>query len=119
MSGEALMTAAALHQLMFDEAPTLSDLNAYTNMAADSLEMATELLNTNAGSVTWGAMGNRQFVSELCDKVLDEPLSESSLDYFQGELDQGNLSRAESFILCLGVNDYQDNLFVGDGMLLG
>jgi len=118
MDSEQLQTAAALHQLMTGQVPTLLDLNSYAAMATEADLLAGQLLETAAGN-GWNALDNRQFVDELADRVLETPLSAADLDYWQGQLDTEALSRAEAFVLCLGVRDFQDNLFADDGMTLG
>jgi Ca2+-binding RTX toxin-like protein len=118
MDADQLLDAAALHQLITSQAPTLDELNALDSEYS-TLEIAENLLSKETASEIWGNFSNREFVAELSGRVLENPLSEADLDYWQEQLDSGVMSRSEGLILALGVNDYQVNLFGEGGMILG
>jgi Ca2+-binding RTX toxin-like protein len=119
MSAEELQTVAALYQLITDQTPTLENLNAYSSSDLDAETVAQQMLTTGSTATDWNALDNRAFVAQISERVLTSPLNAADLDYWQGQLDSENLSRAEGAVLCLGVQDYQNNLFVDQGMLLG
>jgi len=114
-----LHSVAGLYQLMTLDAPTLAQLNDFAAQSGDLSALSEALLLDSDYQQQWAPMDNSGFVSQLSEEVVGSAFQDGELAYWVDRLDNGELSRADTFVIAVGVASYQDWLYTGDGMLLG
>jgi hypothetical protein len=117
LDGASLKTAAALYRLMTGTGPTLANLDSFAAGSRDLASLATVLADDAAFQSGWGGLGNAALVQQLAGALFPTSLGADDLAYWTGRLDT-DLSAPELFVLAVGVQPWQDNLFA-DGMSLG
>ena len=118
LAPDSLLPVSALHQLMTGQAPCLAALNDYAKNPVSLAELAGLLMNDGGCRELWGGLTDSDFIAGLSAQVLGEALRGEELACWTGRLESGEISRADTFIACLGVPEYQQGLFAGEGLLL-
>jgi hypothetical protein len=119
MENDDLLTAAALHSLVNGSSPTLTDMNMYSEINSDLDDLTLHMLSEGSNASFWEGLNSFEFVQELTERVLGVPIQGEDLNYWAGQIENGSIDRAEGFVLCLGVQEYQTSLFADGGMILG
>lgn len=113
-----LKNIVALKHLIGDAPLTLAELNQLENSNISAEGFVQELMQTNHYQEHWGVLSNTDFVSELSEVVLGTALTGDNLAYWVNQLDQNAMARNDVLLVAVGVVDYQDALFAGNGLLL-
>lgn len=118
MNPTTLKNIVALKHLIGDAPLTLAELNQLENSNISAEGFVQELMQTNHYQEHWGVLSNTDFVSELSEVVLGTALTGDNLAYWVNQLDQNAMARNDVLLVAVGVVDYQDALFAGNGLLL-
>ena len=113
-----LRDIAGLAHLIDETTLTLANLNQVNDAGLMAVDVAEMLMAADSYSKNWGVLSNSDFTNKLGDAVSETALTDIDLSLWNNQLNQGVIGRSEILVIAVGVADYQDTLFGGEGLLL-
>lgn len=118
LDGHALKQAAGLMHLMNKDADIWAQLNQFASSNSMIDAYSQSLMQTSSYQEHWAAQSNREFVTELGEIVLGQPLTSDDLDYWTDQLDQNLSQKNDLFVIAADNTVYQNTFFGNDGLIL-
>jgi len=116
LAAPTLKTVTVLADLINQGTTTLAGLNEFNNTQQTLLQFAQTQIETQGYLDTWANVDNTVFIQDLSTEVLGSALTGEDLQFWVDQVDE-NLSRAEVFVIAVGVVDTTE--YLGDGIILG
>lgn len=118
LDAQALKQVASVTHLMDQDADLWTQLNQFASSNLTIGAYSQSLMQTSSYQEHWAAQSNREFVTELSEIVLGQPLTGDSLNYWTNQLDQNLSQRSDLFVIAANNTEYQNTLFPNDGLIL-
>ncbi|PXW87258.1 Ca2+-binding RTX toxin-like protein, partial [Nitrosomonas sp. Nm84] len=118
LDAQTLKQVASITHLMDRNANLWTQLDHFASSNLTINEYSQSLMQSSSHQEDWAALSNQEFVVQLSEAVLGQPLAGDDLNYWTDQLDQGLSQRSDLFVTAVGVNEYQNALFANDGLIL-